>query len=191
MPGVATQGDLVVVVLLQQQGEVVGDLCQGVVVSLERSVQFHLEQLGPDVVDVVVREDEAGDLQIVLVDHVQHVVRVLAELVVGQVQHGGLLGQGGEGGQVLRAAVDNHRVGGGDLDPRCEVVEMAGALVRTVGVHFERVVLHHREEGGVLVGGGVLYIALSTPQGCLHAGGLGEGPGVHPGQPGGAGEGVS
>ena len=74
MPGVATQGDLVVVVLLQQQGEVVGDLCQGVVVSLERSVQFHLEQLGPDVVDVVVREDEAGDLQIVLVDHVQHVV---------------------------------------------------------------------------------------------------------------------
>ena len=105
-------------------------------VRLERSMELHFEELGPNIVDVVVRENQTRDLKIVLTDNIQHVVRLLAELVVREVQHCGLLGEGGEGGQVLGAAVDYHGVGWGDLDSSCEVVEMARALIWAVGVHF-------------------------------------------------------
>ena len=75
-----------------------------------------------------------------------------------QVQHRGLAGQGGEGAEIGAGAVDDDSVGrhGGDVDAGGEVVEVAGAGGGgTVGGHLEFVVLHHCEEGRVLVTRGV------------------------------------
>ena len=139
--------------LLQQEGEVVRDVPQLVVVAAEGAVELEPEQLGADGGDPVVGEREARDLQVVLPHHVQHLVAVLAQLVVRQVQHlhtkifyynekyflaktikifaayRGLAGQGGEGGEVCPGAVDDDGVGrhGRDVDPRREVVEVTGA----------------------------------------------------------------
>ena len=65
-PGIVSQSDNVVVVFLQQEGEVIRDVGQEVVVSSEGAVQLEPQQLGPDGGDQVVGEGEAGDLQVVL-----------------------------------------------------------------------------------------------------------------------------
>ena len=73
--------------LLQQEREVVRDVAEHVVVAAEGAVQLEPEQLGADGGDPVVGEGEARDLEVVLPHHVQHLVAVLAQLVVRQVQH--------------------------------------------------------------------------------------------------------
>ena len=42
--------------------------------------------------------------------HVQGGVGEVREIVVGEVQHGGVRGEGGEVGEAEHAAVDKHRV---------------------------------------------------------------------------------
>ena len=69
------------VVFLQQEGEVIGDVGQEVVVRPEGAVQFEPQQLGADGGDQVVGEGEAGDLQVVLSHQVQHVVTLLKEFI--------------------------------------------------------------------------------------------------------------
>ena len=93
-----TQCDDVVVILLQEEGEVVGEAGQEVVLRPEGfihndptwrsdiimlpegAVQLEPQQLGPDGGDHVVGEGEARDLEVVLPRQVQHVVTVLSNM---------------------------------------------------------------------------------------------------------------
>ena len=69
----------------------------------------------------------------------------MGEIVVREVQHGRVRGEGGEGGEALHAAVDKHSVGGGHVQARGEVVEGAKALAWTGGVYAACVILHYLE----------------------------------------------
>ena len=108
---------------------------------------------------------------------------------MGEVQHGGVLGEGGEGVEALHAAVDQDSVGGRYVKTRGKVVEGAGAAFRAGGIDFSCVIFHDLQQGRHLV----RVYDLTVDQGQLSTDGGGhvQGPGVQPGQGGGAGPGVA
>ena len=67
--------------------------------------------------------------------------------VVRKVQHVSAGWEGGEGGQALRAAVDQHSEGGRGVWGGGKVMEMAGAHLRTEGINLGSVILHHLQKG--------------------------------------------
>ena len=103
----------------------------------------HLGQLGMNTGQLVVGEDKAGYLAIVLLDKGEGGVGCVREVVVGEVHYGGVRGEGGEGGEALHAAVNQHGVGGEGGQVRGEVVEVTAALVRTKGDDISCVILHN------------------------------------------------
>ena len=102
-----------------------------------------LGQLGMNTCQLVVGEDKARYLTIVLLGKGEGGVGYVREAVVGEVQHGGVRGEGGEGGEALHAAVNQHGVGGGGGQMGGEVVEVTAALVRAEGADMSCVILHN------------------------------------------------
>ena len=91
-------------------GNIKRNLPDEIVVRLELLVKLHLQELGVDVGELVVGEDEAGHVLIVLCLRAEAGVR--GQVVVGQVQHRGPVGDGGEVGESAAGAVDQDCVGG-------------------------------------------------------------------------------
>ena len=67
----------------------------------------------------------------------------MVKIVVREVQHGCVSGEGGEGGDALHAAVDQHRVGGGHVQAGDKVVEVARTLLWTGRINFGCVIFHN------------------------------------------------
>ena len=103
----------------------------------------HLGQLGVDIGQLVVGEDQACHLVIVLGGEGEGGEGGVREVVVGEVHYGGVRGEGGEGGEALHAAVNQHGVRGGGGQMRGKVVEVTAALVRAEGDDMSCVILHN------------------------------------------------
>lgn len=115
-------------------GNIKRNLLDEIMVRLELLVKLHLQELGVDVGEPVVGEDEAGHVLVVLCHRAEAGVR--GQVVVGQVQHRGPVGDGGEVGEAAAGAVDKDRVGGGRprAGARPKVMEDTGAEERAPGV---------------------------------------------------------
>ena len=79
-------------------------------VRLELFVELHLQELGVNVGQLVVGQDQAGDVLVVL--RLRAEAGVGGQVVVGQVQDCGPVGDGGEVSEAAVGAVDNDRGGG-------------------------------------------------------------------------------
>ena len=79
-------------------------------VRLELFVKLHLQELCVDVGEAVVGEDEAGYVLVILCLWAEAGVR--GQVVVGQVEDGCPVGDGGEVSEAAVGAVNNDRVGG-------------------------------------------------------------------------------
>ena len=101
-------------------------------VSFELFVELHLQELGVDVCQLVVGQDQAGDVLIVLCLRTE--AGVGGQVVVRQVQDCGPVGDRGEVSEAAVGAVDNDRVG-----PKPEIMEDTGAKQRASGVDMARV----------------------------------------------------
>ena len=195
-PPVAAQPDLVVLEALEELRKVVADDADLVVVNIEASVGFETEQLGVDGGEIVVGEEESRHLLVVLLVNVEAAVGRVVDVVVGEVEHHGVGGEGGEGVEALAGAVHNHRVR--RLAGRVwlallrhrEVEELTGAAGRAERDHQAGVVADHGQQGGSLAG--VRYLAAQSVRVelGLHWAGQAETPGVEPGQGGEAEPGV-
>ena len=108
-------------------------------VRFELFIELHLQELGVDVSQLVVGQDQAGDVLIVLCLRTEAGVR--GQVVVRQVQDRGPVGDRREVSEAAVGAVDNDCVGGrrpGSC-PRPKIMEDTGAEQRASGVDMARV----------------------------------------------------
>ena len=115
-------------------GNIKRNLLDEIIVRLELLVKLHLQKLVIDIGEPVVGENEFGHVLVVLCHRAEAGVR--GQVVVGQVEHRGPVGDGGEVGEAAAGAVDQDCVGGGR--PRAgagpKIMENTGAEERAPGV---------------------------------------------------------
>lgn len=112
-------------------------------VRLELFVKLHLQELCVDVGEAVVGEDEARHVLVILCLWAEAGVR--GQVVVGQVEDSGPVGDGGEVSESAVGAVDNNRVGGErpQARPGAKIMEDTRAEERAPGVDMARVDTSH------------------------------------------------
>ena len=86
-PGIVAQGHLILQILLQVLRHLKWEVADQIVVGSEVFVELQSDQLGVDAGELVVGEDEAGDVLVVL--GVWGEAREGREVVVREVEHGG------------------------------------------------------------------------------------------------------
>ena len=108
-PGIVTEGDLILEILLEVLRHLEGKVADQIVVCPEALVELEPDQLGVDGGELVVGEEEAGDVLVVL--GVGREAGEGGEVVVGEVQEGGPGRYGGEVGQSLQGQTSQTSLG--------------------------------------------------------------------------------
>merc|ERR1719234_629260 len=105
-----SEGDIFCVKVLQKLRKVIWQLRQHIVVRLESSVKFQLEQLHVNGGQPVVGKNERAEVYGVHPHYVKIVISFLVKKVVAEVQNSGVRRKGGERRQVPSRAVHPHCV---------------------------------------------------------------------------------